>query len=193
MWLSMRPTPSMLDWSCPHLTFAKSYQGLGPFPFDLLYLSFKLNLFVFMDPEIWFGYLFILVVFFCSKYGRVFSSFHQRYSLCICKRLAIPKVLFSNFTNLLPAPIFWPWLCVSCPKSLRGAVWWLSTGTGCWGGFGCARALAETPTNQPTNQLTNPARSCSRVDKQQHIWRAAQEETNWFEPKTCKMGSSLRI
>ena len=54
------------------------------------------------------------------------GCFHQSYSLCICKRLVIPKILFSNFTNLIPAPIFWPWLFRQLPKIVAGTCWWLS-------------------------------------------------------------------
>ena len=63
----------------------------------------------------------------------------------------LQKVLFSNITNWLPAPIFWPWLYVSCPKSLRGAVGdWAAGGFGC----SCARSRVRGDTIQPT---TRPA------------------------------------
>ena len=159
---SMRPLPSMFNWSCPHLTFAISCQGSEPFSSDL-YPDFKLNLFFNLHQKYKFLPL-VLGFFFWCNYGRLFWSFHQNYFLCICKRFEIPKVLFFKFHKFAPCPDFLALAMCQLPKIVAGSCWWLSCGGAelSWGGFGCARA-PQIPFHQPippTNQPTNPARWC---------------------------------
>ena len=122
---------------------------------------------------------------FCSN--RVFSIIHQSCSLCICKRLVVPpKSPFFKYHKLAPCPDFLALAVCQLPKIVAGSCWWLSSGRF----WMLVRALQSQRRHHPTNQPTyHPARSCcccSSMDKQQLIWRAAQEETNAFEPETCE-------
>ena len=129
----------------PPPNLCKSYQGSQPFP-RLQTKSILLS-----RPEISFLPL-VLGFFFCSNYGRMFSSFHQNNYLCICKRFAIPKIPFFKFHKF--APIFWPWLCPSsAAQNRRGELLvteqWSSRVVD-------ARALRDTkPTNQPDSETAN--------------------------------------
>ena len=113
-----------LHWSCPP-NLCKSYQGLEPFSSDL-YLGFKLNIFFCLRQK--YNCLpLVLGFFFCSNYGRMFSSFHQSCSLCICKRLLFP---FFKFHKFAPCPDFLALAVCQLPKIVAGSCWWLNTGTG---------------------------------------------------------------
>ena len=133
----------------PPTNLCKSYQGLEPFSFFSFNLAFtiKLNLFLLSISRNLIGLpVYAGWIFFCRNW--VFSIIHQSCSLCICKRVVAPKSPFFKYhKNLLPALIFWPWLYVSCPKSLRGAVGdWAAGGFGC----SCARSRVRGDTIQPT-------------------------------------------
>ena len=172
MWLSMRPTPSMLNWSCPPPNLCKSYQGSEPFPSGL-YLDLRLNLFFCLNQKSNFYLLCWLGFFFCS------NCFTKVILCAFAKGWWFQKSFF-QISQIWSLPRFsGPGCFVSCPKSLRGLVgdwalaeqWWM-------------RARSETP-NQPTNPTqrqqtnqTNPAHWCCSssmvMDKQQHIWRATE-------------------
>ena len=166
MWprlFSMRPLPSMFNWSCPHLTFAISCQGSEPFSSDL-YPDLKLNLFFNLHQKYKFLPL-VLGFFFWCNYGRFFWSFHQNYFLCICKRSVLPKVLFFQISQICSLPRFSGPGYVSAAQNRCGEL----LVTEQWPSWAeavlDARALhryhsTNQPTIPPTNESTNQAHWC---------------------------------
>ena len=81
-----------------------------------------------------------------------------------------------------PVPIFWPWLYVSCPKSLRGAVVgdWAALGAG---GFGCS--CARSTYSQRRHQSNQPARSVVTSNPDQ-VKNPASSNSSYFKNLSTK-------